>query len=44
MSNLGFPVSSTMRLVDLVATLARQGLCLSWDATRRSVVVAAIPS
>lgn len=44
MNNLGFPVSSTMRLVDLVAALARQGLCLSWDATRRTVVVAVLPA
>lgn len=44
MSNLGFPVSSTMRLVDLVASLTNQGLCLYWDATRRTVVVAVIPS
>ena len=44
MSNLGFPVSSAMRLVDLAAILAHQGLCLYWDATRRTVVVAVIPS
>ena len=44
MSNLGFPVSSTMRLVDLVATLAHQGLGLYWDATQRCVVVAVRPS
>lgn len=44
MSNLGFPVTSAMRLTDLAATLAHQGLCLYWDATRRTVVVAVIRS
>ncbi|HRY16333.1 MAG TPA: hypothetical protein P5330_10750 [Candidatus Competibacteraceae bacterium] len=44
MNNLGFPVSPTLRLVDLSVALARQGLCLYWDVARRAVTVAAIRS